>query len=151
MIPSYSKGDTNNDGSEYIYYCANEEQVKKFESKSEISNFAESSEAAHKRTHEVQTLIINSINAVRLDVGQSKDDLKKAMTELKGQAGPSNADVKETTESKGQVEPSNADLKKEIAELREQIKHAHCHDELRNEMAGLKDLVQLLVERAGGN
>jgi len=80
----YSAGGSNNDSNfEYIYYCATEEQVKKFESKSEISCFAESSHAAHKQTQDVQHTIIKSIGAVQLGVGQSKDDLKKEIDDLK--------------------------------------------------------------------
>ncbi|KAK3824674.1 MAG: hypothetical protein J3Q66DRAFT_435916 [Benniella sp.] len=166
MIPSYSEGATNNDSNcEYIYYCAGDEEVKKFESKSEISSFAETSEAAHKRTHEVQTLIINGINAVRLDVGQSKVDLKEAMDELKGQvglinndlkketseskgqAGPSNVDSKETTESKGQAGPGNADLK-ETTESKGQVEPSNA--DLKKEIDELKKLVLLLVSKQPG-
>lgn len=115
-VTKFMGGESNIDSySEYIYYCASEEDAKNFEAESEISKFADSSKAAHRQTHEAQHTIINRINAVQLDVGHV-----------------------------------NGDLKKEMAELREKVMHAHCHDELKKELEGLRELVKLLVKRSDG-
>jgi hypothetical protein len=68
MVPGYIKGASNNGGhSEYIYYCATDEEVREFRSKfsdSEMTAHAESSKAAHEKTHEAQSEILSDVKAV---------------------------------------------------------------------------------------
>lgn len=63
MLTVYGERASGNDGySEYIYYCATEDEVKAFRSK--FTSHADSSKAAHDETHEKQRQILENVRAV---------------------------------------------------------------------------------------
>ncbi|KAF9352322.1 hypothetical protein BGX34_012212 [Mortierella sp. NVP85] len=68
MVGDYDPG--------YIYYCASEDEVKRFHSGSEISIFAYSSRAAHKKTHEDQYMIKQHISEVQKELADLKELVK---------------------------------------------------------------------------
>lgn len=79
MVAKYIEGVNSHSG--YIYYRASDEEVKKFQSKLDILNIAESSQAAHEVTHEAQRMIIKSISEVKDTNIGTKVELKKYVEE----------------------------------------------------------------------
>ncbi|KAK3824670.1 MAG: hypothetical protein J3Q66DRAFT_325734 [Benniella sp.] len=100
-VAMYIEGVSSHTG--YIYYRANDEVVKKFQSKLDVLNIAEQSLKAHKETHDTQDVIIERIS---------------------------------------EVKDTNIDGKEEIKRLVE--------DTVTKDLGELRELVQLLVDRTGG-
>jgi len=131
----YNEGVSSNDSSsEYIYYCATDDEVKKFESSStsEISSFAESIKAEHEKTHTAQRTIMNSMSTMQENSNVAKDDLKKVL-------GQGNALKQDLVKLK---EREDHELKNELKGLRDLVESAPGHGELKEELAGLKALVE---------
>ncbi|KAK3824534.1 MAG: hypothetical protein J3Q66DRAFT_92656 [Benniella sp.] len=145
MLTIYFEGVSNSDSySEYIYYCASDEDIKKFllRSTSEVSSLAEASKEAHQKTHNSQNSIANKVieqgNVLRQELAGLKegtaensrghDELKLELTGLK--------------ESAVENSRSHGEMKQELTELREIVKSSRDHNELRQELAGLKALVE---------
>jgi len=121
--------------SEYIYYCASDEDIRKFQSRSEISSLAESSQEGHKKTHADQHRIINSISQVKGEI----DDLRANFTYPRAPDGS-----KQMIAGHGELlgRPcGHGELKQGIKELRELVKSPESHEELRREIAELRELV----------
>ncbi|KAK3824536.1 MAG: hypothetical protein J3Q66DRAFT_435804 [Benniella sp.] len=94
MVTMYSEGVSNNDSySEYIYYCASADEVKRFQSSStsEISIFAESLKAEHERTHDAHHTIMKGIATMQETSNVTKDELEK----LKGGENPKYDELKQ--------------------------------------------------------
>jgi hypothetical protein len=127
MLTVYNEGASSNDGySEYIYYCATDEEVREFRSKfsdSEMTAHAVSSKAAHEVTHKTQDKILDGVKAV----GEAVRDSSQAIENLK----VDNPD--------GYIE-----FKGELAAMKEQIKNS-CGEEVKQELLELKALVNSLV------
>jgi hypothetical protein len=102
MVGDYDPG--------YIYYCASDDEVKRFQSGSEISIFAYSSRAAHKKTHEDQHMIMQNISEVRNNVEQGNEETKRELEDMK-------SIVKELMERSS----GHDALKQEIADLKELV------------------------------
>ncbi|KAF9345308.1 hypothetical protein BGX34_004860, partial [Mortierella sp. NVP85] len=68
MLTVYNEGANSNDGySEYIHYCATDEEVREFLSRfsdSGMTAHAESSKVAHEKTHETQDQLLTDVKAV---------------------------------------------------------------------------------------
>ncbi|KAF9350678.1 hypothetical protein BGX34_001037 [Mortierella sp. NVP85] len=169
----YSEEASNNDSySEYIYYCATDDEVKKFESSStsEISSFAESFKAEHQKTYELQNTMMSRISTIQENSKRANKDLKQELVKLKERENPSHHELKdelkelreivessrdrhelrqELAELRGVVErpPGHDELKKELAELRELVGHPPGHEELKEELSALKDLVKDLMRQ----
>ncbi|KAK3824658.1 MAG: hypothetical protein J3Q66DRAFT_325676 [Benniella sp.] len=127
MLTVYNEGASSNDGySEYIYYCATDEEVKEFRSKfsdSEMTAHAESSKAAHEVTHKTQNKIIEDVKAV-------------------GDAVRDNSQVIENL--KVDTPDAYSELKEELAAMRELIENSRS-GKVEQELAQLKELVNSLV------
>ncbi|KAF9343083.1 hypothetical protein BGX34_007247, partial [Mortierella sp. NVP85] len=88
MITAHFERASSNDGySEFIYYCATDEEVREFRSRfsdSGMTAHAESSKASHEETHKTQTKILQDVKAVSEAVhahhaccgGKTERDLK---------------------------------------------------------------------------
>ncbi|KAF9344391.1 hypothetical protein BGX34_005737 [Mortierella sp. NVP85] len=86
LITSYNERMSGGESySQYIYYCASEEEVKKFQSSADISGVVQSSKAAHNETHLAQRMIIKGISEVKSEVKDTnihvKEELKKLVEE----------------------------------------------------------------------
>ncbi|KAK3824660.1 MAG: hypothetical protein J3Q66DRAFT_94401 [Benniella sp.] len=68
MLSTYFERASSNDGySEFIYYCATDEEVREFLSRfsdSGMTAHAESSKVAHEKTHETQSQLLTDVKAV---------------------------------------------------------------------------------------
>ncbi|KAF9350677.1 hypothetical protein BGX34_001036 [Mortierella sp. NVP85] len=161
MVTRYNEGVSNNDGySEYIYYCATDDEVKRFQSSStsEISSFAESLKKEHERTHEAQRTIMEGIKTMQNISNVAKDELKGVIDQgqslkqeletLKGREDPRHNELKnELKELRDLMKspPSQSELKQELEKLRES-ENPH-YDELKKEVTELRNLVQELVDQ----
>ncbi|KAK3824541.1 MAG: hypothetical protein J3Q66DRAFT_325332 [Benniella sp.] len=156
----------------YIYYCASDEEVKKFQSGSEISIFADSSRAAHKQT---QGMIIESLSEVKdtnvrtkveikdfvegtlkKEFADLREDLKRRrdhddsmqvsakLGETAGRRRGHDGLRQELAEPRALVEhpPGHNELKQELAELRGLVERPPSHDDLKQELAELRELVE---------
>ncbi|KAK3824675.1 MAG: hypothetical protein J3Q66DRAFT_419306 [Benniella sp.] len=82
MISMYTERATNNDSnSEFIYYCANDEEVEKFMARSEISYLAESTQA-NKETQSTQRVILKDIHDQGNALKNEFESLKKQVDKL---------------------------------------------------------------------
>lgn len=156
----YTEGLRNSDNHpDYIYYCASEEDVRKFQSKSD--SLALASKAAHQKTRDK---IINSISTVKQDIAdlkehftntRSADDSKQAITAHGAPAGhPGGRDEprQEIDEHRGLESPrshrevrnrDDGELKRELEKLRELVQQRPPgHEELKQELAELREIVQ---------
>ncbi|KAK3824539.1 MAG: hypothetical protein J3Q66DRAFT_383968 [Benniella sp.] len=70
----------NRPGLEYTYYCATEEEVRKFQSKV-TSIVAQSSTEMHNETHQAQRMIIKGMSEVKESNNNAKEELKKFVEE----------------------------------------------------------------------
>ncbi|KAK3824533.1 MAG: hypothetical protein J3Q66DRAFT_383963 [Benniella sp.] len=159
MVTMYNEGVSSSDSSsEYIYYCATDDEVKKFESSStsEISSFAESLKAEHEITHKAQRIIMNSISTMQESSNVANEDLKMVLgqgnalkqdlVQLKEGEDPCHREMKnELKELRGLVEsaPGHGELKQELIELKESAaENSRSHGELKQELVELRGLVE---------
>ncbi|KAF9344932.1 hypothetical protein BGX34_005201, partial [Mortierella sp. NVP85] len=68
---------------EYIYYCASDEDIRKFERRSGISYLAESTQAADNETHSAQRMIIRSLSEMQRNHEQANGAFKNDLEALK--------------------------------------------------------------------
>lgn len=82
MIKTYNEGMSGGEGdSQYIYYRASDEEVKRFQSRVELSGAIQSSKSAHNETHLAQRMIIKGISEVKDTNLHVADDIKKFVEE----------------------------------------------------------------------
>lgn len=112
----YSERVSNNDSySEYIYYCASADEVKRFQSSStsEISGFAESLKVEHEKTHDAQRAIMEGIKMMHMKNPPGYIELKQELDQLRKERGNPHYDdlKKEVTQLKALVEQLVTQLK----------------------------------------
>ncbi|KAK3824532.1 MAG: hypothetical protein J3Q66DRAFT_325313 [Benniella sp.] len=122
MVTMYSERAGYSDShSEYVYYCASDEEVKKFQSRSEmLSLTADPSKAGHSETLLAQRMILKSISEVKSDVTHGNDALNKRLDTLDGRV---------------QNPYSHMEPREKLMELKDL-------DGLKQELAALKSLVE---------
>ncbi|KAF9352088.1 hypothetical protein BGX34_000179 [Mortierella sp. NVP85] len=122
MVTMYSERAGYSDShSEYVYYCASDEEVKKFQSRSEmLSLTADPSKAGHSETISTQRMILKSISDVKSDVAHGNEALNKRLDTLDG---------------RGQNPYSHTEPREKLVELKDL-------DGLKQDLAALKSLVE---------
>jgi hypothetical protein len=114
--------DYSGSGREYIYYCADDEEVEKFRSRHSIYQIsdlspenrfvAETSREAHTEIHSTQCAILQNIS---------------------------------------EMQRENRDMKQELAELKGAVERSRGHDDLKQELTELKGLVKDLMLQLKNN
>ncbi|KAF9343988.1 hypothetical protein BGX34_006153, partial [Mortierella sp. NVP85] len=125
----YNKDAGNNDGySEYIYYCATDEEVREFESR--FMSHAESSKEAHEVIHKTQSRILEDVKAVGEAVRSSSQQVIEG---FKAHAGDPDGKMKEPTETRAHVKhPCCGQVEQELTQLKELVNNLVLHLQANN-------------------